>query len=155
MSINLLFAAHGMEWKGDMPIEFIRYSALLMGAEKFSHHSVHVIANNLAAVESLASQDHFSKRKIQEVERNSPKINVWCALLHDTAIGPFFFAETSVTANIYLNMLQSYAIPQMQHLQPTIIFQQDAEARMFEHFAGTGLPVGYPQVTKGADLEVH
>ncbi|GBN74045.1 hypothetical protein AVEN_178690-1 [Araneus ventricosus] len=52
----------------------------------------------------------------QEVERNSPKINMWCALSHDTVIGPFFFAETSVMANIYLALLQIYAIPQMQHL---------------------------------------
>ncbi|GBM53792.1 hypothetical protein AVEN_180444-1 [Araneus ventricosus] len=68
-----------------------------------------------------------------------------CALLHDTVIGPFFFAEASVTANIYLDMVQSYAIPPMQHLQPTDIFQQDAGARMIEHFAGTGLPAGYHQ----------
>ncbi|GBM49557.1 hypothetical protein AVEN_1888-1 [Araneus ventricosus] len=82
--------------------------------------------------------------EVQEVERNSPKINVWCALSHDTVIGPFFFAETSVTANIYLDMLQIYAIPQMQHLQPSDIFQQDAGERMLEHFAGTGLPAkGY------------
>ncbi|GBN23484.1 hypothetical protein AVEN_91025-1 [Araneus ventricosus] len=82
---------------------------------------------------------------VQEVERNSPKINMWCALLHDTVIGPFFFAETSVTANIYLSILQIYAIPQMQHLQPIVIFQQDAGTRMFEHFAGPGLPAGYLQ----------
>ncbi|GBO26451.1 hypothetical protein AVEN_112153-1 [Araneus ventricosus] len=73
------------------------------------------------------------------------KISVWCALSHDTVIGPFFFAETSVTANIYLRMLQSYAIPQKQHLQPTDIFQQDTGARMFEHFAEVALPAGYPQ----------
>ncbi|GBL88047.1 hypothetical protein AVEN_133706-1 [Araneus ventricosus] len=82
---------------------------------------------------------------VQEVERNSPKINVWCALSHDAVIGPFVFAETSVTANTYLDMLQIYTIPQIQHLQPTVIFQQDAGARMFEHFVGTGLPAGYPQ----------
>ncbi|GBL83282.1 hypothetical protein AVEN_110615-1 [Araneus ventricosus] len=50
---------------------------------------------------------------VQEVERNSQEINVWCVLSHDTVIGPFFFAEISVTANIYLDMLQIYAIPQM------------------------------------------
>ncbi|GBM93585.1 hypothetical protein AVEN_150850-1 [Araneus ventricosus] len=82
---------------------------------------------------------------VQEVEMNSPKINVWCALLHDIVIGPFFFAETSVTANIYLDMLQIYTVPQMQHLKPSVVFQQDAVARMFEHFAGTGLSTEYPQ----------
>ncbi|GBM90259.1 hypothetical protein AVEN_250000-1, partial [Araneus ventricosus] len=42
-------------------------------------------------------------------------------------------------------MLQSCAIPQVQHSQPIDIFQQDARARIFEHFAETGLPAGYPQ----------
>ncbi|GBN53969.1 hypothetical protein AVEN_113320-1 [Araneus ventricosus] len=54
-----------------------------------------------------------SENPYAEVERNSPKINVWCALSHDAVIGPFFFAETSVTANIYLDLFQIYAIPQM------------------------------------------
>ncbi|GBM31378.1 hypothetical protein AVEN_99599-1 [Araneus ventricosus] len=67
-----------------------------------------------------------------------------CGLSHGTVIGPFFFAETSVTANIYLDKLQIYAAPQMLHLRLTVIFQQDAGARMFEHFAGTGIPAGYP-----------
>ncbi|GBM33865.1 hypothetical protein AVEN_175696-1 [Araneus ventricosus] len=78
-------------------------------------------------------------------ERNSLKINLWCSLLHDTVIGYFSFAETFVTANIYLHTLQICAISQMQHLQLTVIFQQDAGARMFEHFARTGLPAGHPQ----------
>ena len=29
-------------------------------------------------------------REYVENERNSPKVNVWCGLLHDTVIGPFF-----------------------------------------------------------------
>ncbi|GBM96092.1 hypothetical protein AVEN_212489-1 [Araneus ventricosus] len=78
------------------------------------------------------------------------------ALSHDTVIRPFFFAETSVTANIYLDMLQIHAIPQMQHLQPTGIFQQDAGAQMFEHFL---LELDYRldilRATKGAAVEVH
>ncbi|GBN27395.1 hypothetical protein AVEN_58356-1 [Araneus ventricosus] len=73
---------------------------------------------------------------VQGVERNSPKINVWCALSRDTVMGPFLFVETSVTANIYLNMLKIYAIPQMQHLQPNVIFQPLLTgARIFEHFS--------------------
>ncbi|GBO06324.1 hypothetical protein AVEN_218352-1 [Araneus ventricosus] len=42
----------------------------------------------------------------QELERNSPKINVWGALSHDTVIGPFSFAETSVTESIYPDTLK-------------------------------------------------
>ncbi|GBO39255.1 hypothetical protein AVEN_166158-1 [Araneus ventricosus] len=48
-----------------------------------------------------------------------------CALSHDAVIGPFFFADTSMTANINLDMLQNYAILQTQHIQPTAVFQHD------------------------------
>ncbi|GBL77908.1 hypothetical protein AVEN_143242-1 [Araneus ventricosus] len=67
------------------------------------------------------------------------------SMCRELFIRPFFFAETSETSNIYLDMLQIYAIPQMQHLEPTVISQQDAGARLFEHFVGTGFPAGYPQ----------
>ncbi|GBM85287.1 hypothetical protein AVEN_185868-1 [Araneus ventricosus] len=77
---------------------------------------------------------------VQELEISSRKINVWCALSHDTVIGQFFFADTSVTANIYLDMLQIYALSQMQTLQPNVTFLADAGARLFEYFVGTGLP---------------
>ena len=33
-----------------------------------------------------------------ELERDSPKLNVWCRIMHDKIIGPFFFAEKSITA---------------------------------------------------------
>ncbi|GBN42677.1 hypothetical protein AVEN_162132-1 [Araneus ventricosus] len=75
-------------------------------------------------------------RKLKEKVRKS----MFCALSHDTVIEQFFFSETSVTANILLDILQIYAIPQMQHLLLTVIFQKDAGVRMLEHFAETGLP---------------
>ena len=37
----------------------------------------------------------------------------------------FFFNEKSVTANIYMDMLELYVVPQLSDLQPTVIFQQD------------------------------
>lgn len=48
--------------------------------------------------------------------RDSPKVNVWCGLLHDHLIGPFFFAETTVTSNSYLDMLENFVCPQVQEL---------------------------------------
>ena len=33
-----------------------------------------------------------------ELEQDSPKLNVWCGIMHDKFIGPFFFAEKSITA---------------------------------------------------------
>jgi hypothetical protein len=62
---------------------------------------------------------------LRERIRDSPNINVWCGLMHDRIIGPFFFVENTVSANVYLDMLTNYAIPQLQDKQPNVIFQQD------------------------------
>ena len=59
---------------------------------------------------------------VMEYERDSPKVNVWCALTCDTVIGPFFFAEKTVTGTTYLDMLENYAIPQLPN---EFFFQQD------------------------------
>ena len=60
----------------------------------------------------------------REMERDSPKVNVWCGLLHNRIIGTFFFGEKSITAPIYLVLLQLYVISHLEHLQPNILFQQ-------------------------------
>ena len=45
--------------------------------------------------------------------------------MHDKIIGPFFFAEKSVTAQIYLDVLTEYMSPQLEQYQPQVIFQKD------------------------------
>ena len=49
-----------------------------------------------------------------ELERDSPKLIVWCGIMHDKIIGPFFFAEKSITAQIYLDLLTEYVSPQLE-----------------------------------------
>ena len=61
----------------------------------------------------------------RELHRDSPKVNVWCGIMCNQIIGPFFFHETSITANVFLDLLTEYVAPQLDDLQPTIIFQQD------------------------------
>ena len=39
-------------------------------------------------------------------QRDSPKINVFCAISSQKVYGPFFFAEETVTGMTYLDMLQ-------------------------------------------------
>ena len=34
-----------------------------------------------------------NSHETQELERDSPKLNVWSGIMHDKIIGPFFFAE--------------------------------------------------------------
>ena len=55
----------------------------------------------------------------------TPQVNVWCGLLHDGFVGPNLFAENTVTSTIYMNVLEGFAFPQIEDLQPDIVFQQD------------------------------
>ena len=45
-------------------------------------------------------------------EQGSPKVNVWCGLMHNKVIGTFFFNEPTISANVYLDMLEVYVAPQ-------------------------------------------
>ena len=42
--------------------------------------------------------------EIRELERDSPKVNVWCGIMCNRVIGPFFFHETTITADFYLGV---------------------------------------------------
>ena len=57
--------------------------------------------------------------------RHSPKVNVWCGLVHEHLVGLFFFVEDTVTSTIYMNLLEGFVFPQIEDLQPEIIFHQD------------------------------
>ncbi|GFU47378.1 transposable element tc3 transposase [Nephila pilipes] len=43
----------------------------------------------------------------------------------DRIIGPFFFTENTVNGGIFLDMLQLFALSQLEDLQPNFWFQQD------------------------------
>ncbi|GBM38535.1 hypothetical protein AVEN_110205-1 [Araneus ventricosus] len=64
--------------------------------------------------------------------RCSPKVNVWCGLLYDRVVGPFFITETSITGNIYQDLLEIYVFPQIDDLEAVtgnnIVFMQDGAA---------------------------
>ena len=60
-----------------------------------------------------------------ELEREYPKQNVWCGIMHEIIIGPFFFAEKSITAQIYLDVFTKCMSPRLEQYQPQVIFQQD------------------------------
>ena len=62
---------------------------------------------------------------ICEFEQDFPKLNVWCGIMHDKIISPFFFTERSIIAQIYLDVLTEYVSPQLEQYQPQVIFQQD------------------------------
>ena len=57
--------------------------------------------------------------------RDSPKLNVFCAISHEKVYGPFLFFEATVTGNSYLDMLQFWLLPQLAQDIESLIFQQD------------------------------
>ncbi|GBN06893.1 hypothetical protein AVEN_110168-1 [Araneus ventricosus] len=96
----------------------------------FSDEATFHVSNKVnisTTAEFEAQKIPMQYRKWKETVQKS----MCCALLHDTVIGQFFFAEASVMANIYPDMLKIYAMPQMQHLEVTVIFQQDDGKRMY------------------------
>lgn len=56
-------------------------------------------------------------REYLEAERNSPKVNVWCGLLHNKIIGPFFFEESTVTQDSYLAMLEIFVYNELKEVK--------------------------------------
>ncbi|GBM64477.1 hypothetical protein AVEN_194235-1 [Araneus ventricosus] len=62
-----------------------------------------------------------------QLQRDSPKVNVWCSLMRNRIIVSFFFTEKCINANVYLDLLQLFIAPQLEKFQPWIMFQQNGE----------------------------
>ena len=46
--------------------------------------------------------------------------------MHNQIIAPFIFAESTITADIYLDMLKHYVVPQLEKFQSWVLLQQDS-----------------------------
>jgi len=46
--------------------------------------------------------------------------------MHNQIIGQLIFAESTITANIYVDRLKHYVVPQLEEFQPRVVFQQDS-----------------------------
>ena len=57
--------------------------------------------------------------------RDSPKVNVFCAMSQTKVYGPFFFGEKTVTGTSYLDMLTLWLFPQLTEDSDNFVFQQD------------------------------
>ncbi|KFM70764.1 hypothetical protein X975_05074, partial [Stegodyphus mimosarum] len=93
----------------------------------------------------------------REAQRDSPKVSVWCGLMHDGVIGPFFFTEKTVSSVVYLDMLENFIFPQLEELQAHVFLQQDGapphwgtivRSSLKDHFTGRligrGGPIPWP-----------
>jgi hypothetical protein len=83
-----------------------------------------------------------------EHERGSPKVNVWCALTRDHVIGPYFFAERTVTSHNYLDMLQLLAVPK---IDDNVIFNQDGAPPHYSNTVTEFLDEIFPRHWIGRD----
>ena len=64
-------------------------------------------------------------RAVQEVPPRFEKVMVWCGMHELRIIGPSFFSKLSVTWSNSKVMLRYYALPKIQELSGSPIFQQD------------------------------
>ena len=64
-------------------------------------------------------------RAMVTIERDSPKVNVFCAMSNKKVYGPFFFSEKTVNGSIYLDMLQLWLFPQLAEDSTDFVYQHD------------------------------
>ena len=64
--------------------------------------------------------------RILQLERDSPKIMVWCAMTFQKILCYYIFTERTVTGNSYLDMIEQYAVPIMT--DPTVLESDPNEA---------------------------
>lgn len=77
-------------------------------------------------------------REFHQHERDSPKVNVWCAVSREKLYGPFFFAENTVRGNNYTDMLENFFYPQLEQdgiLNQNVYFQQDGAPPHYSNIA--------------------
>ncbi|GBN20375.1 hypothetical protein AVEN_260841-1 [Araneus ventricosus] len=90
---------------------------------------------------------------IIETVRDSPKVSVWCGLMADSVISPFFFVESTVTKEVYLDMLQLYLPFHKYHIYLTS-FGNKMELHHIEEklYAATSI---HSSLSDGLDEMVH
>ena len=64
-------------------------------------------------------------KSVVEVARDSPKVNVFCAVSTLKVYGPFFFLEQTVTGIAFLDMLTEWLLPQLNKDSDDFILQMD------------------------------
>jgi hypothetical protein len=64
-------------------------------------------------------------------ERDSPKVNVFCAISEKKVCGLFFSVENTIMGNSHLDMLILLLLPQLEKDSDNIIFQQDGSPPHF------------------------
>ena len=70
-----------------------------------------------------------------QLQRDSPKLNVFCAISRRKEYWDFLFSEETVTGVSYLDVLQQWLFPQLYEAEPeNFIWQQDGAPPHFHAF---------------------
>jgi len=64
-------------------------------------------------------------KSVIEVARDSPKVNVFCAVSTFKVYGPFFFSEQTETCIAFLDTLTEWLLPQLKADSAEFILQVD------------------------------
>ena len=56
----------------------------------------------------------------RKLERYTPTVKVWCQIMHDKINEPSSFAEKSIAAQIYLDVLTENLVPQLEEYQSLV-----------------------------------
>ncbi|KAG8309481.1 hypothetical protein J6590_084808 [Homalodisca vitripennis] len=77
-------------------------------------------------------------------ERDSPKVNVFCAISANKDFGPYIFEGGTATGLQYLEMLENWLFPQLEQEAQQFIFQQDGVPPHWHFSLRDYLNVKYP-----------
>lgn len=80
-----------------------------------------------------------------EHQRDSPKVNVFCAISHAKVYGPFFFHERTVNGHVFLDMLQQWLLPQLEADTADFILQLDGAPPHYHGSVRDHLNMALPQ----------
>ena len=62
-------------------------------------------------------------RVVVENARNSPKVNVFCAISNEKLYGPFFFEEPTINGMLHLHMVENWLMARFNEDSNHYIFQ--------------------------------
>ena len=97
--------------------------------------------------------------EIVQHERDSPKVNVLCAISKTKIYGPYLFYGPTVNGASYLAMLQNWLFPKLNERADNFIFQQDGAPPHWHnnvrHFLNDTLPQRWIGRTGPQDMALH
>jgi hypothetical protein len=137
------FATNMLEQKGNDNV----YLSKAMFSYEATFHLSGYVNKQIVWIWRLENPHSF-----QEHEGNSSILNVWCRLMHSRVIGLFCFAEQTVTTTTYHDMLENFTTPQVEDLQPTVIFQQDVAPPHWSVIVREFLDKTFPNCWIGPDI---